>query len=121
MLNFSYLQKTTTVVAQHKLRHCLCVSHLTVHVIVTHPVGWDTGGVSTLELAGGTGGQRTLHLIRAVATVVLAVTHKVPGDAATAGTGEFIGRTGDVSCSSNQMVNTEVCMCGSSHTVLLSV
>lgn len=71
--------------------------YLAVDVVVTHPAGWDAGGVSTLELAGSAGGRRTVHLIGAVAAVILAVAHKVAGNAATTGTGELVRGTGDVS------------------------
>ena len=73
-----------------------CASYLAVHVVVTHPAGRDARGVSTLELAGAAGGRRALYLVRAVATVVLAVTHKVTGDAATAGARELVWSAGDV-------------------------
>lgn len=74
----------------------VCFPHLTVHIVVTHPAGRDAGGVSTLELAGSTRGRRTVHLIRAVATVILTVAHKVLGNAAATGAGELTGGTGDV-------------------------
>lgn len=72
------------------------LSYLAVNVVVTHPAGRDARWVSTLELTGAAGGGRALHLIRAVAAVVLAVTHKVAGDAAAAGARELIWGTGDV-------------------------
>lgn len=75
----------------------LCfLSYLAVNVIVTHPAGWDTRRVSTLELTGAAGGRSTLHFIRAVATVVLNIAHKVTGDAAAAGARELVWSTGDV-------------------------
>lgn len=73
-----------------------CSSYLAVHVVVAHPAGRDARGVSTLELAGAAGGRRALHLVRAVAAVVLAVAHKVTGDAATAGARELVWSAGDV-------------------------
>lgn len=82
----------------------VCFTHLTVHVIVTHPAGRDTGRVSTLELAGSAGGRRTVHLIRAIATVILTVTHKVLGNAAATGAGELAGGTGDVTCRTEGLV-----------------
>lgn len=75
-------------------------SYLAVHVIVAHPAGRDAGRVPALELAGSAGGRSALHLIGAVAAVVLAVAHEVPGDAAAALTGELVGSAGDVTCNS---------------------
>lgn len=49
-----------------------------------------------MELTGTTGGRSALHLIRAIATVILAVAHKVPRDAAATGTCELVWSTGDV-------------------------
>lgn len=69
---------------------------MTVDVVVAHPAGRDARRVSTLELAGAAGGQRAVHLVRAVAAVVLAVAHKVLGDAAAAGARELVGGAGDV-------------------------
>lgn len=76
---------------------CVCVfSYLAVHVIVAHPAGWDARRVAALELAGPAGGRRAFHLVRAVATVVLAVAHEVAGDAAATGTRELVRGAGDV-------------------------
>lgn len=71
-------------------------SHLTVDVVVTHPAGRDAGRVPTLELTGSAGRRRAAHLVRTVAAVVLAVAHKVLGDAAAAGAGELVQSAGDV-------------------------
>lgn len=49
-----------------------------------------------MELTGTTGGWSALHLIRAITTVILAVAHKVPGDAAATGACELVWSTGDV-------------------------
>lgn len=69
---------------------------MAVDVVVAHPVGGDARRVSALELAGAAGRRRAFHLVRAVATFVLAVAHKVLGDAAAAGTRKLICSTGDV-------------------------
>lgn len=71
-------------------------SYLTVNVIIAHPAGRDARRVSTLELTGTAGGRSTFHLVRAIATIVLTITHKVFRDAAAAGTCELIWSTGDV-------------------------
>lgn len=73
-------------------------SYVTVDVVVAHPAGRDARRVSALELAGPARGRRAVHLVRAVATVVLAVAHKVLGDAAAAGTCELVCSAGDVTC-----------------------
>lgn len=72
------------------------LSYRAVNVVVAHPARWDARRVPALELAGPAGGRRALHLVGAVATVVLAVAHKVPGDAAAAGARELVGSAGDV-------------------------
>lgn len=72
------------------------VSYLAVDVIVAHPAGRDARWVSTLELTGAAGGRSALHLVGAVATVVLAVAHKVLGDAAAANARELIWSASDV-------------------------
>lgn len=77
----------------------MCVSRfsdLAVDVIVAHPAGRDARGVPALELAGAAGGRCALHLVGAVAAVVLAVAHEVPGDAPAAGAGELVGSAGDI-------------------------
>lgn len=71
-------------------------AYVTVDVVVAHPAGGDAWRVTALELAGATGGRGASHLVRAVATFVLAIAHKVLGDAATAGTSKLICSTGDV-------------------------
>lgn len=73
-----------------------CFPYLTVNVIITHPAGRDARRVSTLELTGTTRGWSTFHLIRAITTIILTITHKVFRDAAAAGTCELIWSTGDV-------------------------
>lgn len=75
---------------------------MTVDVVVAHPAGRDARRVSTLELAGAAGGQGAVHLVRAVAAVVLAVAHKVLGDAAAAGARELVGGAGDVAWGGGQ-------------------
>lgn len=69
---------------------------MTVDVVVAHPAVGDAGRVSALELAGAAGRRSAFHLVGAVATFVLTVAHKVPGDAAAAGTRKLIRSTGDV-------------------------
>jgi hypothetical protein len=80
---------------------------LAIHVVVTHPAARDTGGVATLKLAGAAGRRGALLLVTPVATVVLAVAHKVTGDAAAARTGELQRGARDVTCVSEQ--STQYC------------
>lgn len=71
-------------------------AYVTVDVVVAHPAGGDARGVPALELVGAAGRRRAFHLVRAVATFVLAVAHKVLGDAAAAGARKLVCSTGDV-------------------------
>lgn len=77
--------------------------YLAVHVVVTDPAGGDTGRVPTLELTGTTGGRSAVHLIRTFAAVVLAVTHKVTGDAAAAGARELVQSARNVTWGGRKM------------------
>lgn len=61
-----------------------------VGIIVTHPAEGDAGGGAALELVGTTGWRGTVELITAIVTVILAIAHKIPGDAAAAGASELI-------------------------------
>lgn len=61
-----------------------------VGIVVTHPAEGDAGGGAALELVGTTGRRGTVELITAIVTVILAVAHKIPGDAAAAGASELI-------------------------------
>lgn len=61
-----------------------------VRIIVTHPAEGDAGGGAALELMGTTGRGGTVELIAAIVTVVLAIAHKIPGDAAATGASELI-------------------------------
>lgn len=77
-------------------RHLIVfLSYLAVDIVVAHPACRDARA-ATLELTGTAGGRSALYLVGAVATVVLAVAHKVPGDAAAAGARELVWSTGDV-------------------------
>lgn len=80
-------------------------SYLAVNVIVTHPAVRDARGVSTLELTGTAGRRRTVHLIRAIAAVILTVAHKVTGDAAVADARELVWSTGDVTWATHKVFN----------------
>lgn len=71
-------------------------SDLAVDIIVANPAGRDARRVPALELAGTTGGRSALHLVGAVAAVVLTVAHEVPGNAPAAGACKLVGSTGDI-------------------------
>lgn len=84
---------------RYKAQHAFVAespAYMTVDVVVAHPAGGDARRVSALELAGTAGRRSAFHLVRAVATFVLAVAHKVLGYAAAAGARELVCSTGDV-------------------------
>lgn len=69
-----------------------------VGIVITHPAEGDAGGGAALELVGTAGRWGTVELVTAIVTVILAVAHKVPGDAAAAGTSELISAARYVAC-----------------------
>lgn len=77
-------------------------SDLAVDVVVANPAGRDARRVPALELAGPAGGGSAFHLVGAVAAVVLAVAHEVPGNAPAAGARELVGGAGDITWRQNK-------------------